>query len=100
MALERPVAPAAIAVFSNSTMRPAPRRASCKAMLVPVHPPPMTTTSAVSATDRDDALIGQRRRILTNEPSQAIVFTRWRLFEKAAPADRRHSGSGQVGPHL
>ena len=34
--------------FSSSTTRPARRRARLKAMLVPMTPPPMTTTSAVS----------------------------------------------------
>src|SRR5262245_59153268 len=34
--------------FSRSTTRPARRRPRLKAMLVPMTPPPMTTTSAVS----------------------------------------------------
>src|SRR5262245_15093310 len=34
--------------FSRSTTRPARRRARLKAMLVPMTPPPMTTTSARS----------------------------------------------------
>src|SRR5438067_13190945 len=89
-----------MAVFSNKTIRPAPRRASCEAMLVPVHPPPITTTSALSATDSDDLRVGKRRRVLTDEPSQALVFGWRRLFEEAAPADGGHAGSGEVGPHL
>src|SRR5262245_37469719 len=34
--------------FSSRTIRPARRRARLNAMLVPMTPPPMTTTSAVS----------------------------------------------------
>src|SRR3989338_6917658 len=49
MALERPVAPAARSCRSRSSTRPAPARARCQAVLVPSHPPPITTTSADSA---------------------------------------------------
>src|SRR5438093_7093710 len=46
-ALERPEAPLATAPFSHRTTR-TPRDASAYAMLVPLTPPPTTTTSAVS----------------------------------------------------
>src|ERR1700687_3020379 len=45
-ALERPEAPLASAPFSTSTTR-TPRPASACAMLTPLTPPPITTTSAV-----------------------------------------------------
>src|SRR5215813_4268574 len=48
-ALERPDAPLASALFSRRTTRFTPVDASANAMLVPMTPPPMTTTSAVSA---------------------------------------------------
>jgi hypothetical protein len=47
-ALERPDAPLASAFFSSSTTRLTPAEASASAMLVPITPPPITTTSAVS----------------------------------------------------
>src|SRR5690242_14395218 len=45
-----PVAPPARNVFSTTTTSRTPRSARWKAMLAPVTPPPMMTTSAVSAT--------------------------------------------------
>src|SRR2546425_945709 len=51
-ALERPEAPLASAPFSSSVTRWTPAEASAKAMLVPMTPPPTTTTSAVSAMVR------------------------------------------------
>src|SRR3990167_7265356 len=48
-ALERPEAPLARAPCSSSTTRVTPREASAQAMLIPLTPPPTTTTSAVSA---------------------------------------------------
>src|SRR5574341_1344777 len=48
-ALERPEAPPASAPFSKRVTRRAPRAASAYAMLIPLTPPPTTTTSAVSA---------------------------------------------------
>ena len=51
-ALERPEAPLASAPFSSSVTRLTPAEASAKAMLVPMTPPPTTTTSAVSAMVR------------------------------------------------
>src|SRR6185295_7252737 len=47
-ALERPDAPLASAPCSQSTTRVPPRAASAQAMLAPLTPPPMMTTSAVS----------------------------------------------------
>src|SRR6185503_1205699 len=51
-ALERPDAPLASAPCSQSTTRVPPRAASAQAMLAPLTPPPMMTTSAVSAMPR------------------------------------------------
>jgi len=48
MPLERPVGPLPTWSCSSRRTRPAPRRASWKAVLVPVHPPPITTTSLVT----------------------------------------------------
>src|SRR5207302_2892512 len=87
-------------VCSSSTTLPTPRRASCHAMLAPEHPPPITTTSATSATQRQPAVTGERRCVLTNVPTQLLVLLRGWLLEKPAAADRWHASSGQVSPHL
>src|SRR4030095_9864508 len=63
-ALERPDAPLATAPFSTSTIL-TPFSASAYAMLVPLTPPPITTTSAVCATVllRLHGERGQRHRL-------------------------------------
>src|SRR4051812_27151879 len=50
-ALERPDAPLARAFFSRRMTRLTPASVSANAMLVPITPPPITTTSAVSVMD-------------------------------------------------
>src|SRR5215471_6200930 len=84
-ALERPDAPLATAPFSTSTTF-TPLSASAYAMLVPLTPPPMTTTSAVCAmvllrlgsergqrhglrgrTRREDARLGHGRARLARD---------------------------------
>src|SRR6266542_933301 len=100
MALEHPVAPAAMPVFSSRTIRPAPRHANCQAILAPEQPPPTTTTSATSATHENPTVSAEWRRVFADVATQTVVLRgRW-LFEKPASTDRWQARSGQVSPHL
>src|SRR5262245_41011926 len=87
-------------VFSSRTIRPAPRRANCQAMLAPEHPPPITTTSATSATHDNPAVTGERCCVFAVIPTQPLVLLGRRRFKEAASAGRWQAGPGQVSPHL
>src|SRR5687767_14966636 len=88
-ALERPEAPLARAPFSRSVTRFTPAEASANAMLVPMTPPPMTTTSAVSVT----------RPILRHREGRV----QWTALVYSPPRGERHEervqGHGQRSAH-
>src|SRR3990167_8979453 len=72
MALERPVAPAARSCRSRSSTRPAPARARCQAVLVPSHPPPITTTSADSVISPSVCAVSTAYRATRRDQRAAV----------------------------
>src|SRR5689334_13820546 len=106
-ALERPEAPLASAVFSSTTTRLTAADVSAKAMLVPITPPPITITSAVSRTPhtvgRSAATVnaGSRSNVgsRSNEPLSVATIV---LTHTTSCADRiSHQGDfdGELGQH-
>src|SRR6266545_6579177 len=79
-ALDRPDAPLASAPFSQSVTRRTPRAASAYAVLMPLTPPPITTTSAVSAIGA--RLLIERAREPAGHPRHG---PRIRQFEDGVP---------------